>query len=234
MTIAIGINFGSYILLAADTRTIYYDWTGHTINYDDESVKIQKTSIGLITGAGSKQLLDSVKDVLRKEEVTHTDQILKIIHEERLKYQRLYWKSAAKDLELTGWIFTYTTVENNNPKLRLGIFHSSLNLDKLALYEENYPAVINPHEATEEAVEEIVDFLKKKIKPFKEFTTLSDSIQYHWCLIARLIQKIQPVFPSISSHCQIGVHTLEGLKGISSILKDTDPSASIRLTSDQP
>ena len=234
MTIAIGINFDAYVLLAADTRTTRYNWDGSIRDYVDDSIKIQKTTVGLITGAGSKELLDLVKDKLEKEKITHTNQILNVIKKERLHYRRLFWRTAEEDIKMTGWIFTCTTVENNNPKLRLGIFHPSLSLDKLAFYEENYPAVINPHEATEEVVEEIVDFLKKKIKPFKEFTTLSDSIQYHWRLIARLIQKIQPVFPSISSHCQIGVHTLEGLKGISSILKDTDPSASIRLTSDQP
>jgi len=233
MTIAIGINFDAYVLLAADTRTTRYNWDGSVREYVDDSIKIQKTTVGLITGAGSKELLDLIKGSLEKEKITHTNQILNIIKKERLHYRRLFWRTAEEDIQMTGWIFSYITIDKGNPKLRLGIIHPTFG-DVLGLYQENHPATICPHEATEEVVEEIGDFLKKKIKPFKEFTTLSDSIQYHWRLIARLIQKIQPVFPSISSHCQIGVHTLEGLKGISSILKDTDPSASIRLASDQP
>lgn len=231
MTIAIGINFSTYILLAADTRTTYYDWKGRTINYQDESVKIQKTSMGLITGAGSKLLLDSVKDRLRKEEITHTDQILRIMREERLKYRGIYQRSTVKDLKLTGWIFTYTTVEGNNPKLRLGILHPSLG-NKLALYKENYPAVINPHEANRKQADLIVDFLKKRIKTIEGFANLHDSIQYHWGIIAELIQTIQPTFPSISSYSQIGIHTLEGLTGISSILKKTESNVFITLTRD--
>lgn len=230
MTIAIGINFGTYILLAADTRTTYYDWSGQVINHFDESVKIQKTTMGLITGAGSKQLLDPVKVRLKEEEIIHTDQIKQIIRGERLKYLRRYKRTAAHHIELTGWLFTYVTVEDDNPKLRLGMFHPSLG-DDLALYEENYPAAINPHEVTEETADIIIDFLKKKIRPVNKFTELQDSIQYHWSIIATLIQKIQPMFPSISSYSQIGVHTLEGLTGISPILKKAESKVSITLSS---
>jgi hypothetical protein len=232
ITIAIGINFGTYVLLAADTRTMRYNQNGSIRDYVDDSTKIQKTSIGLITGAGSKELLDLVKERLEKEKISHTNQILHIIKKERLHYQRIFWRTAEEDIPMTGWIFSYPTIDKRNPKLRLGMIHPTLG-DVLALYQENNPAVIGPHEATEEDICDVCDFLKKEIKPFKEFSTLSDSIRYHWLLIARLIQRIQPHFPSISSHCQIGVHTLDNLRGISSILKDTDPGASISLTGDQ-
>jgi len=231
MTIAIGINFGAYILLAADTRTTLYGRNGRIISYTDESVKIQKTSMGLITGAGSTPLLNSVNTRLSKEKITNTDQILRIIFEERQNYQGSCGAVAEQNIKLTGLIFTYKTVQDSDAKLRLGIIHPSLG-NKIGLHEENCPALISPFEATEEDVDSIVDFLKKAIKPFREFTTLSDSIQYHWLVIAKLIQRIQPAFPSISSYCQIGVHALDGLRGISSVLKDTDLSASINLTGD--
>lgn len=52
MTIAIGLNLGSYAILAADTRTTYY-LDGRPFLYDDSTPKVQRTTIGLITGAGS-------------------------------------------------------------------------------------------------------------------------------------------------------------------------------------
>jgi hypothetical protein len=196
MTIAIGINFGAYVMLAADTRTTYFNLDGSVRKYVDDSAKIQNTNIGLITGAGSKELLDLVKDRLGKEEIVHTDQILRIIGEAYTRYRKIYWRTAEADIKSTGWIFTYITIENNQPKLRLGIFHPTLG-DKLALYEQNFPAIIAPHEATKEAVDEIADFLKKTIKPYSDFTELKDSVQYHWQIIARLIQKIKPAFPRV-------------------------------------
>lgn len=236
MTIAMGINFSTYVLLAADTRTIHYDWGGRKIGYDDESVKIQKTSMGLITGAGSKILLDAVKSALAREEITHTDQIKETIRRERLKVERIYEHRASQTLILTlkstGWLFSYVTIENEKPKLRLGMFHPSLGSD-MALYCENHPAMISPHEATEEAADLIVDFLRKKVRPVTEFSSLQSSIQYHWEIIAMLIREIQPSFPSISSHCQIGAHTINGYFGISPILRKTDLSATLSLDRSQ-
>lgn len=232
MTIAIGTNFGTHILLAADTRTTQYDWNGNVINYVDDSVKIQETKMGLITGAGSKPLLDSVKNRLANTEVTHTNEILRIAQEERLTYSRFCERFAPRDfdigLESTGWIFSYTTIKNKSPKLRLGIIHPSVG-DVLGLYEENYPAIIGPHEATEKQVEAIAVFLNERIRPMKEFTELQDSVQYHWNILATLLRTIQPKYPSISSYSQVGIHTIDGQMGVSPILRETESTISIKL-----
>jgi len=50
--------------------------------YDDNSSKVQKTTMGLITGAGFCTLLDSVKRKLAIEQVTDTERVLGIINEE--------------------------------------------------------------------------------------------------------------------------------------------------------
>lgn len=80
MTIAIGINLGLYAIFAAVTRTTYYRLGMPFFN--DNSLKIQRTTMGLITGAGFCALLDSVKDKLANEEVTSTERVLGIIDEE--------------------------------------------------------------------------------------------------------------------------------------------------------
>jgi hypothetical protein len=79
MTIALGINFGDYALVAAGTRTTRYNWDGSIRNYDDDSEKIQKTKLGLITGVGSVELLNIVKERMKTVEVTNTNQIIEII-----------------------------------------------------------------------------------------------------------------------------------------------------------
>jgi hypothetical protein len=82
MTIAIGINLGRYVILAADTRTTYYPPFGKPL-FRDDSEKIQKTGIGLITGAGLISLLDPVKTRLANESITNTNYIILFVREER-------------------------------------------------------------------------------------------------------------------------------------------------------
>lgn len=166
---ALGVNFGAYVMLAADTRTIFYSWDGIVGNYMDDSVKIQRTTMGLITGAGSKGLLDFVKDRLGREKITHTNQILSIIDEERSRYRSSFWRKPEKDIKMTGWVFSYlTAVENGGPALRFGIVHPTFG-EVLGLYEDCCPAVISPFEATEEDANDIVDYLKKRIKTVPRF-----------------------------------------------------------------
>jgi len=214
MTIALGINFGDYILLAADTRTTF-GWPNYKIGYTDETEKIQKTSCGLITGAGRTVLLDSVKIRLAKQEITNSDQIFEIIKEQRLSLLREA-AITANDIAMTGWIFSYMTILNDATKLRLDVVHPSL-AEGSVRWEENKAAVICPVEATKQEANAIIETLNDAIKPFPEFTTVEQSYQYHAQVIAALIRKIQPSYPSISRYIQIGIHKLDGSIEISSV-----------------
>ena len=216
MTIALGINFGDYVLLAADTRTTF-GWVNHIVSYTDESEKIQKTSFGLITGAGRTNLLDSVKNRLAKQEITNTDQIFEIIKEERLNLLgRLL--ITENDIALTGWVYSYLTILNDAPKLRLDVVHPSLG-EGLVRWEENKAAIICPCEANKEEADEIIAILNKAIKPSTEFATVEESYRYHGQIIGALVRQIQPKYPSVSRCYQIGIHKLDGSMGISPIIK---------------
>lgn len=57
------------MLFMADTRTTYYVF-GASPFYHDDSSKIQRTTMGPITGAGFCPLLDAVKGRLSKETIT--------------------------------------------------------------------------------------------------------------------------------------------------------------------
>lgn len=216
MTIALGINFGDYVLLAADTRTTY-GWPNHTVGYTDEYEKIQKTSFGLITGAGRTNLLDSVKDRLAKQEITNTDQVFEIIKEERLNLLGRYLITE-DEIAMTGWIYSYKTILNDAPKLRLDVVHPSLG-DGLVRWEENKAAIIFPYEASKAEADKIIGIFNQVIKPSTEFATVEESCRYHGQIIGELIGQIQPKYPSVSRCYQIGIHKLDGSMGISPIIK---------------
>jgi len=221
MTIAIGINLGSYAILAADTRTTY-----HVFNvpfYDDTSSKIQKTMMGLITGAGFCPLLDNVKSRLAIEQVTNTDSTLSIIKGEIEKtlqtwqtYSQIhYW------IEQTGWIFSYTTMINNQPLLRIGIFHPSIDKKRLGIYEIGKPAIIFPVELDREKVEAICDPILRRIGAPADSSELESSFEQNSRVIGAVINALQPHCPSISRRFQIGIH-MGGRVGVSDLIDIQD------------
>lgn len=214
MTIAIGIYFNEFILLAADTRTTYYDNSGDVISFHDESEKIVRTKMGLMTGAGNMGLLDAVKSRFKKKEIGNSNELLKIIGKERCRFINLVdflnLEPHIKTIESTGWIFTYVTKRENIPLLRLAIYHPSLG-NGIGLYKERQPAAIFPHEASKQEAEELGKALENIIRPFNEFKDFASCIKYHLEYIGSFIDLIQPNYPSISSSCQFGIHALEGV-----------------------
>ncbi len=207
MTIAIGINLGLYAILLADTRTTY-----HKLGipfYDDNRPKVQKTTIGLITGAGFCPLLDSVKSRLETEQITNTDSVLSIIKDESKKTQQT-WQTHPQIqswIEQTGWIFSYTTMLNNQPLLRLGIVHPNISKDELGIYEVGKPAIIYPVELECEKVEAIHDPILQEIKVPTDSSELQSSIERNTAVIAAVINALQPHCPSISRRFQVGIHS---------------------------
>ncbi len=245
MTILIGINFGGYVLLAADTRTTHC--TNGSVDYvaDDNAKKIQKTTLGLIAGAGSWDIIRRVKNKLQKQEITDINQILSIIEKEKLHHQRCGGPAAEKAIEITRWICSYSKIDDGNPKLRLNTINSTVE-NGLGLYQDVGDdlvpfTVIMPEEVThaEDRIT-IVQNLRKAIALAMAYepsfdNVLFDSASYNWLTIVQLIRNIirklydyiirniQPI-PSISPDCLIGIHMLDGQMGISSKLKGTDIS----------
>lgn len=231
MTIAIGINLGLYAILAADTRTTYHK-LGMPF-YDDNSSKVQKTTMGLITGAGFCSVLDSVKSRLETEQIINTDSVLSIIKEESKKTQQT-WQTHPQIhswMEQTGWIFSYTTLLNNQPLLRLGIFHPSISKDEFGIYEVGKPAIIFPVELDREKVEAIYDPILQKIKIPADSSELQSSVERNTAVIAAVINALQPHCPSISRRFQVGIHSggQLGISDLTDIQEDGTFSLSIKL-----
>ena len=239
MTIALGINFGTYVFLAADTRVSFYDTNRRLVGYNDDHEKICNTSIGLITGAGSVELLRLVNNRLAHiREISSTDLLLDIVSEARARFRARYSHMSRKyveeTIEKTGWIFSYVTFaegtfDAGTPVLRLGVIHPSGNILGQRHLRDNCPYVIYPAEARDEDAEAIGKALGAQIKPSEQFKTIRESIQCNGLEIAALIQDISPNFPSISPYCQIGAHTLDGRRGISKVVNPGATKISIRL-----
>lgn len=216
MTIAIGINLGSYAILAADTRTTYHRF-GMPF-YDDNSSKVQKTMMGLITGAGFLPLLDSVKRKLATEQITNTERVLSIITEEREKTLQAWRIHSQIDswVEQTGWIFSYTALLNNEPTLRVGIFHPSINKETYVTYEVGSPEIIFPVELDPETTKAIYEPILQRIKVPSDSSELQSSIEQNSVIIGAVINALQPHCPSISRRFQVGIHS-GGQVGISDL-----------------
>jgi len=239
MTIAIGIIFGDYVLLAADTRVTHPDINRKALGYTDDNEKIYDTNLGIATGAGDVDLIGRVNKRFKQiEEIIDTNVLKKIVKEERDLYRSRFPPILAsyieENIEKTGWIFSYVTYNKEAPAdcpwaLRLALIHPSGNIIGSQHLPNNYPIVIDPIEANQEEADDITTSLNDLVKPSEQFKTVEESIQYHGLQIADLIQTIAPNYDSISRFCQIGAHTLDGRKGISKVVKPGDTEVSIHL-----
>ncbi|MGZ7180363.1 MAG: hypothetical protein ACXVIB_06145 [Halobacteriota archaeon] len=232
MTLAIGVNFGAYVLLAADIRTTYYDWNSRTIAFRDGLGEIQKTDLGLIAAAGYVDLLDCVERRLAQQTITSTSQVLTIINEETQRYQSRHGGGVAYYIEQTGWIFSYTTVHNGAPKLRLAKAHIDNGRRVMELYQEHDPAVVYPAEATTEQAQDVYDALTEGIEPFEQSNSVDTSIKHHWTIVMGVMRAYARMFPSVSSYLQIGIRTLDRRIAVSPIVKDTEKAVSLDFDGD--
>jgi len=191
--------------------------------YDDNSSKLQKTTMGLITGAGFCPLLDSVKSRLAAEQIRNSDSVLSIIKEEIEKTQQT-WQTYSQIhswIEQTGWIFSYITLLNNQPLLRVGIFHPSIDKQMYATYEVGKPAIIFPVELDREKVEAIYDPILQRIGVPADSSELESSIEQNSRIIGAVINALEPHCLSISRRFQIGIH-MGGQVGVSDLIDIQD------------
>lgn len=221
MTINIGINLGDYIILAADTRTVYV-WPNKIIHHSDEHQKIQKTKIGLITGAGYKDLLDDAKRQISQKDIENTDQIIDIIRKCREDFSPELFSFSPPGrrwIEATSWLLTYMTPVDNSPTLRLALIHPQFN-DEIALYKKNTCCVIMPAESTLEECDRITNLVHSQIKLLEDISTIHKNIRHHVILIREVIKVVSEKYQSVSEFFQVGIHTIDGKIGISAIIKN--------------
>lgn len=165
MTFLATINAKEYALIAAD-KMVVAKIDSASVPVRTDADKIIDTGIGLMTGSGYVTLLDEVKTAVSGTEITHTDQILDIIKEKRLRIRSdphlpENWK--ADFLSNTGWPFTYYTVVDNRPTIRVAIYSPHISDQNLALVEENKCNAFFPSDATTTIRESFMAILKTEM-----------------------------------------------------------------------
>ena len=216
MTIAFGYSFGDYAVLGADTRTTYASPLMEF--YDDNSQKVQRTSMGIITGAGFCPLLDSVKRRLATETVLSTDRIIAIVREERDAVRSTWsrYQKIGEWINQTGWIFTYNTQNEGQPLLRLAILHPRLGED-IDIYQPRQPAVIWPVEVGRELSESLSGVMRDRLGRVTDTQDLQNGIGAVSAVLGLFVTTLQPMCRSISSRFQVGAHYRQ-LTGVSEIV----------------
>lgn len=255
MTICLGINFGDFALLVADSRVTIGVQSAGNVSYVDDQKKVFETKIGLITGSGSVPLLDSVKNQLASKEVTSPEDIIEVINEARYKYAESYihgtmnllqivpqqimaqestvspiakaYDTIEHDIRFTRWMMTYVGHKNGNSELFLGFIDPSLS-ERIVHIPKNNHCVIYPYGMETKDTEKVQSVLEKIVKSSKDLLTMDEYIEYNISFMAPIIRVIHQTVPSISDSFQVGVHPLEGLPLISEVIHANDSNFILR------
>lgn len=163
MTLLVGANLKHYILLAADTRTTLHDPLLGKFHRDDDH-KIVMCSMGLITGSGYVNALDSVKHELLSKEISHTDQILKIINElAKPEIEKLH-KYDPNIKDYTCFLISYFTNINNESILRLSFLHPAWDY-QLNLIQESI--IVMPVDTKREDYDKYSQTISERLNTFR-------------------------------------------------------------------
>jgi len=227
VSICIGMHFGDYVILAADTRTTI---GRPAIFHRDDTPKIVKTGIGLITGAGLAELLDGVKSDFASQPGDHTDDILEKIHSHREAVRRRYCLDLAQSrverwITETSWLFTYCTLQEDQPVLRLGLVSGSL-ADALHLVVPPMAKVLLTSEAGLQTAECYESALCNSMKSLSDFPHINSHFEYHISFCAEAILLAAKDYETVGPKMTYGVHMVSGQIEISDVLGLTDVARS--------
>lgn len=222
MTINVGFHLDKYILLAADTRTVYL--SAGVRQYFDGYEKIIETPFGLVTGAGYKSLLDDVKaEFSRINSLTTVNSLMEIIrrtYDQHQNEMKILEAQMDVGVTTTSWMFTYTTVKSSTPILRLGVFHPDISQSNIAHYKAGNPGIIMPYEAGKEYTNLLYEKLQDKLDPLQNISNIRENIRYHIKVLKELITEVSSRFDSVSPDFYAKAHCVDST--ISSMYVDSN------------
>lgn len=216
MTFLATIHAKEYALIAADKMEVAKIGPGFVCvrtNVD----KITDTGIGLMTGSGYVSLLDEVKSAVSKSQITHTNQILTIIRDRRLKllYNPCLPENQKYDfLNNTGWLFTYSTIVDAKPTIRVAIYSPHVGDQYLSIVEENKCSAFFPSDSTAAIRESFMAALKSEMVSSDGADTFRDTLSINSRLILRQMKEMSMVSDFVTESCDIGLVLLDGTTSI--------------------
>jgi len=231
MTLVIGMHLSEFVLLAADTRTTR-GYPGEVVDVDDDTCKILKTPIGLITGAGYVTLLDAVKERLMDEPIDRTEDIEGIIAEERQVVADELDDNArlrSEGLDYTSWMFTYLGADRRDdpePSLRLAIYHPSLHESRRLLIPENRGAVVAPRSMSQDQASLLDEQLNDRLVTLEKQPDQRENFRLNVGVIAEFMADIAKQHDDVAHTFHVGMHFRDGSRGITTMIgRDAEPIA---------
>lgn len=212
MTFLAAIHAKEYALIAADKMEVAKIGSGFVCVRTDAD-KIIDTGIGLMTGSGYVSLLDEVKSAVSESEITHSDQILTIIKDRRLRILHnpcLPENHKSDFLNNTGWLFTYFTIVDAKPTIRVAIYSPRISDQYLGIVEENKCNAFFPSDSTATIRESFMADLKSGMVSSDGADTFRDTLSINTRLIVRLMKDISMTSSFVTESCDIGLVLLDG------------------------
>ena len=200
---------------------------GEFIILSDDEEKIIDAGIGYITGSGCVELLDPVKYTIKGTKITHTDQILKIISEEKEYFSAsaVFGDLTSEILGMTGWFFTYRTIIDNEPEIRIALCHPSLGRDIGLILKGNAKFII-PVGSREDPILRVSDLVKQHLKTTDVIPDPIKCLEYHIPILSEVYSFISETCETVSNSFNIGVIFKDGTMLLSTEIGPSSSSIS--------
>lgn len=221
MTFIVGMNTSDIAIIASDTREVSIA-NNQVISFHDEANKIQNIGIGFMTGSGFVELLEPVKKRTSEKNIAHTDEITKIVDEERKAFRNNspFNSYITEDIiRKTGWMFSYRSSSQNDIILRIGILHLSLSAEnKIALVLDNSAKISVPSDITTEQAIEIQNEINKNMVSIVDVPNYSDNLGRNITLIKHVMREVSHISETVSEGFYVGLLYKNGDMSLSNII----------------
>lgn len=207
MTLIMGMHLSDYVIIASDKKEVAV-LNGIVIPLHEDSNKIINTDMGLVTGSGFVDLLNRVKNRIALNQICHTDEILTIIKAEREAIaQKLRYTDEAerKILFHTGWLFSYRTIIGDEIRIRLAIYHPSIDEQHYATVNENDIIAVFPLDIAPEQTKYLNERLRSSMLSLDKEPDINRNMSHNISQLLTLVAAVSEISETVSKTCDIGI-----------------------------
>ncbi len=211
MTMVVGVNLGCYVILAAESRSIWWE-SGKPERIDDRTSKVFVTGCGLASGSGIIQavfgLISAVKD--RPEVVGDPSELSLFMQgfmgpSGFLSTAKIDDPRAIPAAQRTGWLFT--SVETQRVHVRL--YHSDHNFVPREL-PGSAPLVLLPIDVTPQQSMPHEMRLCRSLRPAKTAREIDGTLDRNLSVLAEFFRAIRAMSSALGPASQVGYQTTNG------------------------
>lgn len=228
MTLIIGMNFGSYALLAADARTCYYP-PGQPTRFKDDTAKVRLTQLGLVAGTGLVSFIDAVAERLETETIVSNHRIQEIVQEEKPLAIALAKGDprTLEGIENTCWMATYITKTGDGPStlenahMRVAVTSPRDDYDP-ELKPVNSGSMNVPFGMSHDDHSGLCALFNESFVPFTSETNFAEHLSHHLAIIRAAMRFASECCETVASRYQIGAMNIGWAHYISPVLSQDD------------